>query len=133
MGKRITRAAFLIMLLLTILALVGCAPRWEIALSVDGQPQTPIMGAEVAEWAELFPGEVDEDGALSLERALWEYGVDCVERLEVDGRSVPWSEGYDQCWLLPDGRLRLGDEMLSPMALNVVRPIEMVRGGWACQ
>ena len=107
------------------LCLVGCAPRWELPLTVDGQPQATILGSDVAQWAEQFPGEVDDDGALLLERVLWEYNVDCVDALAVDGRTIPWSQGYDQCWLLPDGTLKLGDERLHPAILDVTSPPEM--------
>jgi len=121
-GKRIKTGMFLIIALA--LCLAGCAPRWELPLTVDGQPWATILGADVAQWAERFPSEVDDDGALLLERALWEYEVDCVDSLTIDGRQIPWSQGYDQCWLLPDGTLKLGDERLQPAALDVTTPPE---------
>lgn len=116
------RIRALALLVLAAIFLAGCGDRWELALSRDGQALPPITARQWRDWAKIFPDDLREDGALSLERALWEAGVPVVLAIEVDGRTYPWVHAYDLCWLLQDGRVEIAGSVFAGEPLAVVGP-----------
>ncbi len=121
------RLGLLVALLMATL-LGGCAPRWTIALEVDGTPATPLTGKAWKESWGNFPGEAADGQAMPLERLLSEAGVDSAETLEMDGRSWRWEEICADAWVGRDGRVTVGaDTAEAPTMLSVRRPPEAGR------
>lgn len=118
----------LLVALLVATLLGGCAPRWTIALEVDGTPATPLTGKAWKESWGNFPGEAADGQAMPLERLLSEAGVDSAETLEMDGRSWRWEEICADAWVGRDGRVTVGaDTAEAPTMLSVRRPPEAGR------
>ena len=110
--------------------LVGCAPRWEVALfqeaSSTSATQTPfsLTGKTWRRLVKAFPDETQDRRSLTLERALWEAGVVAVEGIALGDQSYPWEEIYQESWLLEEGRIRIGDELHEVESIRVTLPPE---------
>jgi len=112
--------------LLLLLLLTGCARPWAIELSGEGGSLGAITDAQWRAWAEAYPGEVVDDHALPLERALWELGVTSIEALAVGNTSFShiWADVADDAWLRDDGRVVLNGNVQEAELLIVASPPE---------
>ena len=104
--------------------ILGCSPDWEIGLTQDGQVLAPVTGQALSGWGKTFLGRARDDGALRLERALWESGITSVERVSIDGDRYEWIEIHSDGWLLDDGRIRLVDDVRQVKSITVSTPPE---------
>jgi len=119
------RRRFVALALLLIL-LTGCARPWAIEVSWKDGSLGAITDERWRAWAEAYPGEVVDDHALPLERALWEMGATSIEALVVGKTSFShtWAEVADDAWLRDDGRIVLNGDVQEAEALIVASPPE---------
>lgn len=117
----------IVVLALALAVVAGCTPNWELPLSIDGIAQAPIASHQVRDWAELFDGEARE-GALPLERVLYESGVEAIDALTVAGHTYAWPDICEQAWLLPNGRIEIDGQTLDgSQGLAIASPPELAQ------
>jgi len=111
------------------LMLSSCAPRWEISATLDGQSLEPIRASLWTETAEELPDEQRDDGALPLERLIWESRVIAVESVTVGVTSYAWEEVHDEAWIDNKGCIIIGDTAFENPTLEITSPPETQRVG----
>lgn len=111
-------------LALLLILLTGCARPWAIEVSWTDGSLGAITDERWRAWAEAYPGEVVDDHALPLERALWELGVTSIETVALDEASYAWAEVADDAWLRDDGRIEFNGNAQEAEALIVASPPE---------
>jgi hypothetical protein len=125
-----TRCWRLIGLLLVVLLLVGCGRGWTLPVSWHGQDVGAIDQRMWRQWAEAYPGDVREEDALLLERALYELGIVAVEAMTIDGEVYAWSDVAEATWLRADraqgggAQIDLGGDIRSIDRLELTAPQE---------
>lgn len=107
--------------LFILLMLTACQPRWQAQMVIERR-ESVFAASEWRALAKEWLEKEGSEGALPLERILWERGARAVEEINVDGASFSWGDYYDKSWWLPDGQLRLGQQLLRPARVEVIAP-----------
>src|SRR5690606_39625337 len=68
---------------LLVLALVGCAPAWEV--SITGGPADIVLDREALRALEGFAVEVEGGEAVPLEQVFYEHGFQVIDEIVVEG------------------------------------------------
>jgi hypothetical protein len=115
MTRRALGALFILLLL------TACQPRWQAQLVIEGR-ESVFAASEWRALAKEWLEKEGAEGALPLERILWERGARAVEAISVDGIVFPWRDYYDSAWWLPDGQVHLGEQLFRPQRLEACTP-----------
>lgn len=118
MSRRMVRYGLLVFLLGAIL--VGCAPRWEIQVTLDDR-EAAVLGRKA--WKSYQPFAQPE--GVPLEQILYASGARVVASVEIirsdgQGQSWEWQEIAGSTWLREDGTLEVNQEALQPTSIRVV-------------
>lgn len=116
--SRFIRLGLLVFLLGAILG--GCAPRWEIKVTLDGR-EAAVLDREAWESYQAF---VQPEG-VPLEQILYATGARVVESVEIigsggQGQSWEWQDIAGSAWLREDGTLEINQEEMQPVSIRAV-------------
>lgn len=112
----------LIFIILGLLA-VSCQSNWEVALeNSEGMYETIDIDTYL-QLDQYLETQSDRE-ALPLERLLEKAGHRIVDQVNVntedsDQYTYLWSEIADQAWLLENGSLMIGEDILTPISIEV--------------
>lgn len=112
----------LVRLCLALLALAGCAPRWELSVRSDAGSAPSVTGGQWKDWVRAYPGETMGGDALALERVLWEAGVESVEAIKVGGQRYDWDVVCADAWLSKRGELQISGQTMAADEVFVTPP-----------
>lgn len=122
-------------IVLLLLALVGplasCGPSWQVDLVTPAGTVMPVDRATLG-GLEDFVQEVEGEEVVPLERVLVQAGHRAVEELVLVGaegnrQRFDWAAVADQAWWRYDGRVRIDDQLLAPVRLEVEPPALLAR------
>lgn len=118
MSRRMVRYGLLVFLLGAIL--VGCAPRWEIQVTLDDR-EAAVLDREARKSYQPFA----QPEGVPLEQILYASGARVVASVEIirsdgQGQSWEWQEIAGSTWLREDGTLEVNQEALQPTYIRVV-------------
>ncbi len=119
------------LLCISVLLLASCAPKWELEATLDGEALESVNASLWRQIADDIPSELREDGAVPLERLLWESGVGVVESVTLDATGYAWQDIHDDAWVERDGRIVVGDSVYKTPTVDVISPPEMHSVGGA--
>jgi hypothetical protein len=116
--SRYIRLGLLIFLLGAFLG--GCAPRWEIQVTLDGR-EAAVLNREA--WASYQTFAQPE--GVPLEHILYASGARVLESVEIVGsggrkKTWVWQEIAGSTWLRRDGTLQINQVELQPDSIQVV-------------
>lgn len=107
--------------------LVACQPNWEITIDDGSETRHVVIAAHWRDW-QVFQDDESGDQALLLDRVFYELGYSLIETIHINsangsGQAYEWAPIAFDSWLMKDGRIKIGDQLVNVTSLQVEPPL----------
>lgn len=114
-------------LILVMVSLAGCQPKWEIQIG-DGSDKVQVVTAADWEKWRIYQDEDSGEDALLLDRVFSEMDyllIDQVNFTSPDGSTVKhaWPPIAEDTWLMKNGQVKVLDQLMTVSGIQVEPPL----------